>query len=90
LARSFHWNGKRPYWTGSPRERHDRARRPSSNAAIASFVRDAEPGVEDCADDDSLNDTRKLAMKGAIHQCLGAGLLPTYPGSNRNSSEPAE
>ena len=43
MVRSFRWNGRKPYGTGTSRERHDHARRPSSDTAIASFARDAEP-----------------------------------------------
>lgn len=45
MVRSFRWNGRKHYGTGTSRERHDHARRPSSNTAIASFARDAEPGT---------------------------------------------
>jgi hypothetical protein len=47
MVRSFRRNGRKPYGTSSSRERHDHARRPSSNTAIASFARDAEPGAGD-------------------------------------------
>ena len=47
MVRSFRWNGRKPYGTGSSRERHDHARRPSSNTAIASFALDAEQGPGD-------------------------------------------
>jgi hypothetical protein len=47
MVRSFRWNGRKPHGTSSSRERHDHARRPSSNTAIASFARDAEPGAWD-------------------------------------------
>jgi len=36
---------------GTSRERHDHARRPSSNTAIASFALDAEPGAWDQPED---------------------------------------
>jgi hypothetical protein len=45
MVPSFLWNGRKPYGTGSSRERHDHARHPSSNTAIAGFARDAEPGA---------------------------------------------
>jgi hypothetical protein len=48
---SLRWRGAG--WTSSSRERHDHARRPSSDTAIASFARDAEPGAdqpEDCVE----------------------------------------
>jgi len=52
MVRSFLRNGRKHYWTGSSRERHDHARRQSSNTAIASFARAAVPGVrhqpQDC------------------------------------------
>ena len=47
MVRSFCWNGRKPYGTGTSRERHDQARRPSSNTAITGFAREAEPGVGD-------------------------------------------
>ena len=47
MVRSFLWNGRKPYGTGTSRERHDHARRQSSNTAIAGFVLDAEPGAWD-------------------------------------------
>ena len=47
MVRSFRWNGREPYGTGTSWVRHDYARRPSSNTAIASFARDAEPGAWD-------------------------------------------
>lgn len=47
MVRSFRWNGRKPYGTGSSRERHDHARRASSNTAIASFARDVEPRAGD-------------------------------------------
>ena len=33
MVRSSHWNGRKPYGTGTSRVRHDHARRPSSNTA---------------------------------------------------------
>ena len=42
MVRSFRWNGRKPHGTSSSWVRHDHARRPSSNTAIASFARDAE------------------------------------------------
>jgi hypothetical protein len=47
MVRSFPWNGRKRYGTGTSRERHDHARRQSSNTAIASFALDAEPGARD-------------------------------------------
>ena len=47
MVRSFRWNGRKPYVTGSSWVRHDHARRQSSNTAIASFALDAEPGAWD-------------------------------------------
>src|SRR5690554_1726957 len=47
MVRSIRWNGRKHYGPGSSRERHDHVRRPSSNTAIASFARDAEPRVGD-------------------------------------------
>ena len=43
MVRSIRWNGRKPYGTGTPRQRHDHAGHPSSNTAIASFDRGAEP-----------------------------------------------
>jgi hypothetical protein len=51
MVRSFCWNGRKPYGTGTSRERHDYARRPSSNTAIARFALDAEPGARDQPED---------------------------------------
>lgn len=58
MVRSFRWNGRKHYGTSSSRERHvpltgrafvkcprGDARRQSSNTAIASFARAAEPGT---------------------------------------------
>ena len=45
MVRSFRRDGRKHYGTGTSWERHDHARRPSSNTAIASFARDAEPGT---------------------------------------------
>src|SRR5690606_11045764 len=45
MVRSFLWNGRMPYGTSSSWKRHDHARCPSSNTAIAGFARAAEPGV---------------------------------------------
>ena len=41
MVRSFRRNGRKHYGTSSSRERHDHARRQSSNTAIASFARAA-------------------------------------------------
>ena len=38
MVRSFRLNGRKPYGTGTSRERHDHARRQSSNTAIAGFA----------------------------------------------------
>jgi hypothetical protein len=43
MVRSFRWNGRKHYGTGTSRERHDHARRQSSNTAIASFALGTEP-----------------------------------------------
>ena len=43
MVRSFRRNGRMPYGTSSSRQRHDYARHPSSNTAIGSFNRGAEP-----------------------------------------------
>lgn len=51
MVRFFRWNGRKPHGTGTSRERHDHARRPSSNTAIASFARGAEPGTGDQSQD---------------------------------------
>jgi hypothetical protein len=45
MQQSLRRNGRKHYGTSSSRERHDHARRQSSNTAIASFARAAEPGV---------------------------------------------
>ncbi len=45
MVRSFRRIGRKHYGTGSSRQRHDHARRQSSNTAIASFARAAEPGA---------------------------------------------
>lgn len=47
MVRSLRQNGRKPYGTGTSRERHDHARRQSSNTAIASFALGAEPGAWD-------------------------------------------
>jgi len=51
MVRSFRWNGRKPYGTSSSWERHDHARRQSSNTAIASFALGAEPGAGDQSKD---------------------------------------
>jgi len=51
MVRSFLRNGRKHYGTGSSRERHDHVRRQSSNTAIASFARAAEPGARDQSED---------------------------------------
>ena len=43
MVRSFLWNGRMLYGKNSSWQRHDHARCPSSNTAIASFARAAEP-----------------------------------------------
>ena len=45
MVGSFLRNGRKHYGTSSSRERHDHARRQSSNTAIASFAHAAEPGT---------------------------------------------
>ncbi len=45
MVRSFRRNGRKHYGTSSSRQRHDHARSPSSNTAIASFARGAEQGT---------------------------------------------
>ncbi len=39
MVRSIRWNGRKHYGTSSSWQRHDHARYPSSNTAIASFDR---------------------------------------------------
>jgi hypothetical protein len=51
MVRSFRWNGRKPYGTGTSLERHDHARRQSSNTATVSFALDAKPGVWDQPED---------------------------------------
>ena len=38
MVRSFRWDGRKRYGTNTSRDRHDPARRPRSNTAIASFT----------------------------------------------------
>ena len=45
MVRSFLRNGRKHYGTNSSRQRHDHARCPSSNTAIASFAHAAEQGT---------------------------------------------
>jgi len=47
MVRSFRQNERKPCGTGKSRDRHDHARRQSSNIAIASFAHGAEPGAWD-------------------------------------------
>ncbi len=51
MVRSFRRNGRKPYGTGTSWVRHGHARRLSSNTAIASLARDAEPGTGDQTED---------------------------------------
>ena len=45
MMRSFRRNGRKHYPASTSRERHDPARHPSSDTAIASFARNGEPGA---------------------------------------------
>ena len=47
MVRSFRWNGRKPYGTSTSWERHDHARRQSSNTAIVRFARGVKPGAGD-------------------------------------------
>ena len=51
VMRSFRQNGRKPCGAGTSWVRHDHARRQSSNTAIASLARDAEPGDGDQSED---------------------------------------
>jgi len=51
MVRSIRGNGRKHYGIGSSRLCHDHARRQSSNTAIASFDRGAEPGTRDQPED---------------------------------------
>ena len=42
---SIPWNGRKHYGTDTSRQRHDHARYPSGNTAIASYERGAEPAA---------------------------------------------
>ena len=76
MARFFRLNGRKPYGTSTSRGRHDHARYPSSNTAIASFARGAEPGAGD-----QVEDSREVAETGAVKDLkTGQSLLIQRPG----------